>query len=497
VPSAPTLSRVALPTRSQLEAWDTDCLGAAASAWSQRAAAIKGAFAKAQSGVDGVDWSGTSADQARSRLSADVAKVHTALEQLEHAEQTATRGAQSIANAKHAAVAAIRDAEEQIFSVSEDLQVTDPVPPLIAAPQRLARDMAMQTMQARIRACALVLASTDERVAAELKRTAADLEGFKLGGGPGVGPGAGDPPSGPRITGPAGPLKYDQGDYDLQDGYPDGQGPTFGGDPRRANDDGTPRDGIPRSPASQQAQDPNQPTTRSIPTGTALGPDGRRYAFFSYPDIDHIPKGNNPFATAGKAWDFTDPNHPVMLGPLKDTGGNTIYQASGAYDSKTGKMVIVGNTGPKLTDTQRVLWESDPVQPGDPPGKWLQSLHQVGTVQGLPGARENQLVALQGGGFALVGSDDFDPNHPAGRPAVSAVTAASPEGLTTAVPTTLIQPQNFPGAAPYGPTVVGTHFDPATGKETLDLRVSTWPGAAKVGQPYNPNTYTTTFTVQH
>jgi hypothetical protein len=187
----------------------------------------------------------------------------------------------------------------------------------------------------------------------------------------------------------------------------------------------------------------------------------------------------------------------VLLGPLKDTSGKPIYQASGAYDSKTGQMVIIGNTGPNESDTQRVLWESDPVKPGDPPGHWLQSLRQVGTVQGLRGARENQLVALKGGGFALVGPDDYDKDHPAARPPVSAVTAATPEGPLTAAPTTLIAPQNFPGAAPYGPTVVGTHFDPVTGKETLDLRVSAWPGITQQGQPYNPKTYTTTFTVQH
>jgi hypothetical protein len=57
------------------------------------------------------------------------------------------------------------------------------------------------------------------------------------------------------------------------------------------------------------------------------------------------------------------------------------------------------------------------------------------------------------------------------------------------------------GAAPYGPTVVDTVYDPVTGRETVQLRISTWedpPDWNKLGKkPYNPNTYQTDITVQH
>lgn len=488
---------MAMPTKSQVQSWNTDALDAAAKTWGERATKLKDAYDKAQHGLENADWSGTAGEQARARLQADTAKVRAALEQIEHAQATATKGAQAIGNAKREAVKAIQDAEDDMFAVSEDLVVTDKLTQMPNGPQRVLRDFAIQLHQVAIRGHAMKLAAVDQQWATELKRCAADLERFKLGGGPGTSPGQGPGPAEPTISGPAGPLKYEQSQYDLQDGYPDGKGPTFGGDPRSATDDGHKYPPGPRSPESERANDPNQPGTRPIPTGTALGPNGERYGFFSYPDADHIPPGNNPFSTAGKAWDFTDPNHPTMLGPLQDTGGNLMYQASGAYDPKTGRMAIVGNTGPKNLDTQRVLWQSDPIKPGDPPGKWLESLHPVGTVQGLPGARENQLVALQGGGFALVGSDNFDPAHPQANPAVSAVTASTPEGLLTARPTVLIPPQNFPGGAPYGPTIIGTHLDPVTHVETLDVRVSTWDRVVDPGQPYNPKTFTTTFGVQH
>ncbi|MEE6177886.1 putative alpha/beta hydrolase [Mycobacterium sp. 050134] len=279
----------------------------------------------------------------------------------------------------------------------------------------------------------------------------------------GFGDGQGPPPADPRITGPAGTPQHEQNVYDLQDQFQDGQGPTFGGDPR---------DGFPRSPASQLAQGP--PGTRPLPTGTALGPDGHRYAFFSNPDGTDIP-GFNQYATNGSVWDFTDPNHPVSLGDLPG-----IFQASGAYDPATKQMVIVGNTSNRVGDTNRGLWVSAPIDPAKPNG-WVNSLQRVGDVS-LPGDRESQLVALQGGGFMLVGATEFGP--------VQGIAAATPQGLTSAAPVTLMDQDRLPSV--YGPTVTGTSLNPATGLETIQLRLSTWPGGV-----YDPNTWTTTFDVQH
>ncbi|WP_297826718.1 hypothetical protein [Mycobacterium sp.] len=280
----------------------------------------------------------------------------------------------------------------------------------------------------------------------------------------GFGDGQDSPLSDPRITGPAGPPRHEQNTYDLQDQFQDGQGPTFGGDPR---------DGLPRSPASELAQGP--PGTRPLPTGTALGPDGHRYAFFSHPDGTVTP-GFNEFATNGSVWDYTDPTHPVKVGELPG-----IYQASGAYDPATHQMVIIGNTSNRVGDTTRGLWVSGPIDPARP-NSWVNNLQRVGTVS-LPGDRESQVVALKGGGFMLVGATNSGP--------VQGITAATPQGLMGATPQTLIAPNQLPTV--YGPTVMGTSLDPATGLETIQLRVSTWPP----GPIYDPNTWTTTFGVQH
>lgn len=272
------------------------------------------------------------------------------------------------------------------------------------------------------------------------------------------------PPNDPRITGPAGPPQHEQNTYDLQDQFQDGQGPIFGGDPR---------DGFPRSPASELAQGP--PGTRPLPTGTALGPDGHRYAFFSHPDGTHIP-GFNEYATNGSVWDYTDPAHPVKVGDLPG-----IYQASGVYDPATNQMVIIGNTSNKTGDLTRGMWVSGPIDPAKP-NSWVNSLQRVGNVS-LPGDRESQLVSLKGGGYMLVGATNGGP--------LQAISAATPQGLMGAAPVTLIDQPQLPTV--YGPTVTGTSLDPATGLETVQLRVSTWPP----GPTYDPNTWTTTFGVQH
>lgn len=285
----------------------------------------------------------------------------------------------------------------------------------------------------------------------------------------------GDPPPDPTITGPAAPPQHEQDSYDLQDQFQDGKGPTFGGDPRLVNPDGSPAN-VPRSPASQQAQGP--PGTRPLPTGTALGPEGHRYAFFSNaPNSPPTDDTINPYVGSSSVWDYTNPDHPVKVGDLPG-----IFQGSGVYDPVTKQMVIVGNSSNRVGDTARGMWTSGPIDPAHP-NDWINSLHQVGNVS-LPGDRESQLIALQGGGYALVGATDRGP--------VSAITAATPQGLMNATPTTLIDQGQLPTV--YGPTVTGTSVD-ANGLETIQLRVSTWPQGS--GPPYDPHTWTTTFGVQH
>ena len=85
-------------------------------------------------------------------------------------------------------------------------------------------------------------------------------------------------------------------------------------------------------------------------------------------------------------------------------------------------MFIIGNGSGQKGDLNRGLWVSRPIDPSNPNG-WISNLQRVGDVS-LPGNRESQLVALQGGGFMFVGATDNGP--------VSAITAATPQGLINA-----------------------------------------------------------------
>jgi hypothetical protein len=289
-----------------------------------------------------------------------------------------------------------------------------------------------------------------------------------------VGQGESEVPD-PRIDGPASDPQYEQNGYDLQDQFPDGQGPVFGGDPRVYDEQGNPVN-VPRSPATELAPGPDG--TRPLPTGTAIGPDGRRYAFFSHPS-PVSPAGTNEFATAGSVYDFTDPAHPVKVADL--TG---IFQASGAYDAASNRMVIVGNTSNlENPNLPRGLWVSDPINPNSP-NSWVNTLHNVGNVS-LAGDRESQLVSLPGNrGFLLVGASNGLP--------VSGAVASTPEGLMTAPVTNLVQQGNPP--AVYGPTITGLSYDAVTGKVMVGMRVSSWVESLAPDH-YDPRTFTTNFTV--
>lgn len=460
-------------TLSAIEGWDTEHLESAARAWDATAVHWEDTFAAAHQGSlnpGGTVWEGDGAEAAQQRAFADLVKVRGLTDHLYEAANVARRGADQLVHHKQATMAAVEAARAAGFNVSEDLSLSDrsrvPLGPAFAARQAQAQHHA-----AEIHLRAAALSAADHEIAAKITAATAPLSGIAFDEEqPGVQLVDYEtaPDSDPTITGPAGQPQYEQNTYDLQDQFQDGEGPTFGGDPR---------EGLPRSPASQLAQ--GTPGTRPLPTGTALGPDGRRYAFFSNPDGSLQP-GVNQFATNGSVWDFTDPAQPVNLGELPG-----IYQASGAYDPRTKQMVIVGNTSNRTGDLTRGMWVSEPVDPANPNG-WMSSLQRVGNVS-LPGDRESQLVSLKGGGFMLVGASNGE--------AVQGITAATPRGLMSAQPVPLVPQAALPSV--YGPTVTGTTLDSATGLETIQLRVSTWPFNPDAPDFYDPNTWTTTFTVQH
>jgi hypothetical protein len=475
----------AFPGLSQLLAWPTEHLTEAADYWEHTAARWYGVFTEVWQDSLSVDWAGHAADRLRARTSADRTKVNGLVDHLQEAAKVARAGASDISASRSRVRSAVDDIRAAGFNAGEDLSVTDRRSGGSLA-VRAARQAQAQALAGELRHRALQLVACDQQVAGRVSSALAVIKDVRFAedGGPG-GPGGGGglPKPEPQINGPASQPQYEQNQYDLQDTFPDGQGPTFGGDRRNVDEQGHPVN-VPDSPATYGV--PTDPNHRPIPTGTALGPDGKRYGFFSTPDRSlneqNAPPGVNIYSTPGSVYDFTDPQHPVNLGPLS-AGGVPIYQASGAYDATNRRMVIVGNTSnSNKSGLDRGLWVAD-VDPNNPNG-WVGNLHQIGNVS-LAGDRESQIVALMGGGFMLVGADDGG--------SVSGIASNTVEGLQTAPVKDLVTQQMLPTT--YGPTITGLNYDPATGLETVNLRVSDWQPTPDC--PYNPKTFTSTFSVQH
>jgi hypothetical protein len=476
---------VNMPTRSRVESWRFDHLEQATAQWRAQADRAEDAFNKAVQSIGSAPWEGTSADAARDLVFTPLVAVRGAADNLRQAAQIAGNGATTLAGDKSVTLAAIRNAELQFFSVSEELKVTDRMPPVFGIPLSVLRRVQASQMQADIQGDALRLAADDERIAATLKPVSDALRDFTLGGpsGPGL-PGAA--PGDPTITGPAGPLQFQDDQADLNATLP-GTDIVISGDGRT----GYPTLNGEKNPLDV-GNDPGQdPKVRPLPTGTIVGPDGKQYALYGEVPYDRKPEEGYAVPDTTVV-DLSDPSKSIGVLP-------GISQASGAYDAKTNRMVIVGNPDPH--SGTRMLYTSDPIDPANP-NAWVNTVRPVGEIKGLPGNRESQLVALKGGGFMLVGSNDVVPGG--NQQPINAITAGTPEGLLTAAPTNLFPPgaqPNWPnGAPPYGPTVVDTTYDPVTGVEKVELRVSTWEDPqgwnGQPPKPYNPKTYTTSVSVQ-
>jgi hypothetical protein len=473
---------VGLPTRSQIEAWPVATLSALAAAWQREATATEGAYSAAVKALGGVPWTGSAAEAARDAMFGDLVKVRAAADTLREAAQLARDGADLLARAQRDALSAIAGAERQLFSVSESLAVADRLPwGFLSIPQKLLRALLAKVLQADVHAEALTLATDDEQVAARLTPLAAQLAEFTLDGH-GDSPGDPSSPGGPTIdAGSRTDPKFERDDFDLGCTIP-GTGIFIGGDGK----DGRPTLDIPGQDPGDNPLSGVPDGYRPLPTGTAVVPDGKQYAFYSIQPYQNKDGTATYVAAESTVVDLADPTESV--GTLKDSvTGTGISQASGVYDPKSNTMVIVGNIG---ADGKRAMWQSAPINPGDPPNRWMSNLKQLGTFDHLgKGNRENQIVALPQGGFLLTSAGNGEP--------VYGVAGATPQDLLTATRQQLtpnIIPGNdgYPPGIPYGPTITDVTYNPATGKEEVHMRVSTWTGGRA---DYNPKTYTTTFTV--
>ncbi|WP_255801354.1 hypothetical protein [Mycobacteroides abscessus] len=229
------------------------------------------------------------------------------------------------------------------------------------------------------------------------------------------------------------------------------------------------------------------PGTRPIPTGTALGPNGEHYAFYSQPQLPPPGQVNDNYVT--KPSKIVDLAHPGTI-----IGDSPLAQSSGAYDPASKTMLVAGNTGTQTGDTVRELWQSNPIKDGDSPTNWIKTLHRVGNI--LPGDRESQLVALGpkgADGFLFVSSSNGQP--------VIGIIASTVKELTekTANAQTLVQidpTSTFGVDMPYGPTITSQALNSTTGTGDFGLRVSQFWKTGDATHAYDPRVYNTTCTIQ-
>lgn len=180
---SPAATAAPLPTKSEIENWDSSYLDTAASSWRTAATASEDAFAQHRQNIDapgGTTWTGDAKDAALDRVTKDVAVVGRQGGVLREAAGLAENGAYDIKAAKDKAVDAITAAENDGFNVAEDLSVTDSRAydiDTVADRNRAAAEHAED-----IRWAAEQLVQADKLVGTRLQAKATDLDGIRFDG---------------------------------------------------------------------------------------------------------------------------------------------------------------------------------------------------------------------------------------------------------------------------------------------------------------------------
>jgi len=181
-----------VPSRSDIEGWDTSYLDDADIRWRAAAEASESGFEQHLRNVSapgGTTWRGEAADAAVDRAFLDLTVVRRHGEVQMAAAGIARRGSEDIQSARNQVLDAVADAEDDGFRVGEDLSVTDTRVTDWAS--RAARMTAATEHAEYIRWRAGQLVATDALVGQQLQAKAAELEGIRFEGE--VGGNQGDP----------------------------------------------------------------------------------------------------------------------------------------------------------------------------------------------------------------------------------------------------------------------------------------------------------------
>jgi hypothetical protein len=177
-----------VPTRSQIENWDSAHLGAASARWRAAADESDELFVRHGQNIaapGGGEWTGDAKDAAWERASADrrVVAWHGDLQRA--AAAIAENGRTDIEAAQRKALEAIADAEADGFRVGEDLSVTETRRAEIST--MASRHIAAAEHAEDIRWHAQQLVQTDNRIGDQLNDKAEELTGVRFEGDGDVG----------------------------------------------------------------------------------------------------------------------------------------------------------------------------------------------------------------------------------------------------------------------------------------------------------------------
>ncbi|MCZ0730908.1 WXG100 family type VII secretion target [Mycolicibacterium iranicum] len=180
---SPAAPAVAIPTRSEIEAWSTAHLADAATAWRSAATASEDAFDQHRQNVmnpGGTTWEGDAKDAALDRVTRDIAVVGSQNDVLLGAADAAENSVTDINAAKREVLAAISAAEADDFTVGEDLSVTDNR--AYDEETAAARAIAAAEHAEDVRWTAERLAQADSLAGSQLQAKAAELGGIRFDG---------------------------------------------------------------------------------------------------------------------------------------------------------------------------------------------------------------------------------------------------------------------------------------------------------------------------
>ncbi|SKJ75580.1 transmembrane protein [Mycobacteroides abscessus subsp. abscessus] len=180
---SPAAGPASLPTRSEIEAWSTSHLSDAATTWRTAATGSETAFDEHRRNISspgGTTWAGTAKDAAVDRVTADIGVVGRQSSVLREAATLAENGSHDIKAALDKAVEAITAAENDDFSVAEDLSVTDTK--RVDVFSMRARQTSLNEHAEDIRWAAEQLVQADKLVGDRMEEKAAELEGIRFDG---------------------------------------------------------------------------------------------------------------------------------------------------------------------------------------------------------------------------------------------------------------------------------------------------------------------------